>query len=365
MIVIGGILFAVNKSSILKYPIVSGDNSSTKAVKVAEVEYSSAGTRLPLVGRVHANRSVQITSEVTGRISHVFVNPTQMVKSGELLVQLENDRHKALLKEAEIVLKNYERRQEMSGKLKEKGVVSQDSFEQLRAQVKGQSAVVDARRAELNERDILAPFEGILSLHNITEGQFVKPGEILLQLDDISQVYVDFPIPERFLSKIVVGQEVTATTDAWPGHIFRGRVKQIDTHVNVETLAVSVRIYFENPEFKLLDGMMLQVSLNMALEKLPVVPLKSLVYVGDDRYVFVVNEENKVFRRKVVLGPVNGAMVAVNQGLRVGTSIVVEGVNRLHDGDVVTVIKQDEIEAVGGEVPLRKKDKTNTRDQML
>jgi len=126
-----------------------------------------------------------------------------------------------------------------------------------------------------------------------------------------------------------------------------------------------VRIYFDNQEFKLLDGMMLEVSMNMASEKLPVVPLKSLVYAGEDRYVFVVNEENKVFRRKVVLGPVNGAMVAVNQGLRVGTSIVVEGVNRIHDGDTVTVIRQEDIEAVSGEVPLKKKDKTGTRDQML
>ena len=58
-------------------------------------------------------------------------------------------------------------------------------------------------------------------------------------------------------------------------------------------------------------------------------------------------------------------MVAVNQGLRVGTSIVVEGVNRIHDGDTVTVIRQEDIEAVSGEVPLKKKDKTGTRDQML
>ncbi|MBO6009166.1 MAG: efflux RND transporter periplasmic adaptor subunit [Ruminobacter sp.] len=363
--VICGVLYAVNYSSILKYPTVHGDKSAPTMVRVAEVEYSSAGTRLPLVGRVHANRSVQIVSEVTGRISKVFVSPTQMVKTGDLLVQLENERHKALLKESEVVLKNYQRRLEMSGKLINKGVVSQDSYEQIRALVKSQTAVVDARQAELNARDITAPFDGILSLHNITAGQFVKPETVLFQLDDISQVYVDFPIPERFLSKIVVGQEVTATTDAWPGHIFSGKVKQIDTHINVDTLAVGVRIYFDNQEFKLLDGMMLEVSMNMASEKLPVVPLKSLVYAGEDRYVFVVNEENKVFRRKVVLGPVNGAMVAVNQGLRVGTSIVVEGVNRIHDGDTVTVIRQEDIEAVSGEVPLKKKDKTGTRDQML
>ena len=88
MAVIGGILFAVNYSSILKYPVVANENNSLMAVRVAEVEYSSTGTKLPLVGRVHANRSVQITSEVTGRISKVFVKPTQMVKSGDLLIQL-------------------------------------------------------------------------------------------------------------------------------------------------------------------------------------------------------------------------------------------------------------------------------------
>ena len=126
--------------------------------------------------------------------------------------------------------------------------------------------------------------------------------------------------------------------------------------------SMSVSLNGESRNFRDSENEML---MNMASEKLPVVPLKSLVYAGEDRYVFVVNEENKVFRRKVVLGPVNGAMVAVNQGLRVGTSIVVEGVNRIHDGDTVAVIKQEDIEAVSGEVPLKKKDKTGTRDQML
>ena len=85
--VICGVLYAVNCSSILKYPAVLRDKSVPTTVRIAEVEYSSAGTRLPLVGRVHANRSVQIVSEVTGRISKVFVSPTQMVKTGDLLVR--------------------------------------------------------------------------------------------------------------------------------------------------------------------------------------------------------------------------------------------------------------------------------------
>ncbi len=360
------ILFAARGPALFHRAPAAGEQAPVRSVKTAEVEYSSAGIRLPIVGRVRANNSIEITSEVTGRVAEVKVSPTQSVKKGDLLIQLENNRQKALLREAEYVLKNYLRRLELASKLINRGAVSQDSYEQLQASVNSQRALVDARKAELDDRVIYAPFDGVVSLHNLTAGQLVKPGNVLLQLDDISRVYVDFPVPERFLSKIVIGQEVTAVTDAWPGHIFSGRVRQIDTHVDADTLDVGVRIYFENPELKLLDGMMLAVSLNLASEKLPVIPLKSLVYSGDDRYVFVVDDERRVFRRKVTLGAVNGAMAAITQGLRVGAEIVVEGTDGLRDGDAVAVIRQDDLEAADDRTPLlKKKDRKNTKDKML
>ena len=358
-------LYAINYSEIMRYPVSTEDKQVSKTVKVAEVEFSTAGTRLPLVGRVHARRSVKITSEVAARVSKVLVAPTQAVKEGDLLIQMDNVRHLALLEEAVIVLKNYQRKLSMSKKLVSKGVISQDAYDQIVSQVQTQQAVVDARKAELDSREITAPFSGILSLHDLTVGQLVKPGDLLVQLDDLSQVYVDFSIPERFLSKVVVGQEVTAVTDAWPNYIFRGKIKQINTNVDTDTLSVGVRIYFDNQELKLLDGMMLEVSLTLAASKYPVIPLKSIVYSGDDRYVYVVSRENKVFKRKVTLGTVNGSMVAVTHGLREGTLIAVEGVGKLHDGDTVIVKKQDTKNVLDGEVPLRKKDRNQSKDQML
>lgn len=363
VIVVTG-LYGIKMSDILK----NGENrpqvAEDKTVRVSKAFATESGTVLPLVGRVHANQSLEITPEVTARVSKIYVKPTQSVQKGDILIQLDNTKEKALLKEAKVNYDNQVRKLKVLRTLKAKGVVSLDALEQLEALVDAQRAVVEAREVELNERTIYAPFEGVLSLHQLTEGQFVKPGNVLLQLDDISRVYVDFQIPERFLAKIVVGQEVTAVTDAWPGHIYVGRIKEIDTHVNSDTLAIKVRVYFKNKSLELLDGMMLEMSLNLATEKLPVVPLKAITYLGDDRFVFVLRN-NIVSRRKVTLGAVNGSNVAIKQGIRTDSLVVVEGIEKIRDGDKVTVLKNDDELDVSGDVPLKKKDKKNNEDLVL
>jgi membrane fusion protein, multidrug efflux system len=364
IVIISAGLYGIKVSGILNKEAKNSQIIDDKTVRVAQVVASESGTVLPLVGRVQANKSLKITPEVTARVSKIFVKSTQSVKKGDILIELDNVKEKAHLKEAIVNYENQLRKLKVSRTLKAKGVVSLDALDQLEAAVEAQKAIVQAREVELNERTIYAPFSGVLSLHQLTEGQFVKPGNILLQLDDLSKVYVDFQIPERFLSQIVVGQEVTAVTDAWPGRIYVGRIEEIDTHVNSDTLAIKVRIYFANKSLELLDGMMLEMSLNLATEKLPVVPLKAISYSGDDRFVYILRN-NIVSRRKVILGPVNGANVSIKQGLRVNSTVVVEGIEKLHDGDKVSILKKDDELDFTGDVPLKKKDKKNNEDIVL
>lgn len=338
---------------------------TVKSVRIVTVEMQNTGITLPLVGRVKANRSLVITPEVTARVSKVAVKSTQEVKSGQLLIKLEDAREQARLNEAEVILNNELHHQKLVRTLRKKGVVSQDAFEQLEAEVEKQRAIVDAKRAELANYSIYAPFSGVLGLHQVTVGQLVKPGNVLLQLDDISRVFVDFQVPERFLSNILIGQEVTAVTDAWPGQSFGGRIEEIDTHVDSNTLAVKVRVYFENPKHRLLDGMMIQMRLLLSASQHPVIPLKAINYLGDERFVFVLKKDGTVTKRRIVIGTVNGSQVAIKDGLRAGMQIVSEGGERINDGDKVQIIKdRDELD-MSGENPLKKKDRRNREDLVL
>ncbi len=358
------VIFGISYTGVLHKTAKVTPPKVDKTVRIKEVVTSEVGLILPLVGRVHANKSLQIAPEVSGRIAKIHVNTTQVVKAGDLLVELDNDHEQAVLKEAQVKLQEIERKLTTARALQKKGFVSIDALAQLEAQAKAQQAVVAAKAVELQDRYIYAPFAGILSLHHLTIGQLVHPDDILLQLDDLSAVYVDFQIPERFLSQVRVGQEVTATTDAWPGRIFIGRISHVDSHINSDTLSIKVRVFFKNPKVELLDGMMLEVALALASQTLPIVPLKAINYLGDERFVYVLGNNNEVGQRKVTLGPVRGAEVSIRAGVQAGMFVVVEGSEKIVDGDVVTVLKDDDLD-VSGDVPLKKKDKKNKEDLVL
>lgn len=352
------LIFWVARSSILQKDDKQSAYKADNVVKVSRVVLSEASTNFPLVGKVKANRSIIITPEVTARVHKVYVKSTQAVKEGDVLIELDSEREKALLTQARITLKDYKRKLEVSRTLNKKGVVSLDALSQLEAKTSAQEALVAAKEYEVKIRTIKAPFSGVLSLHSLNQGLYVKPTDELLQLDDLSKVYVDFLVPERFLSQLVIGQEVTATTDAWPGHRYIGNINEIDTHVDDKTLAIRVRVYFKNDNLELLDGMMLEMHLALARQTLPTIPLKALTYHGDDRYVYVLRSNETVSKRKVILGPVDGVNVVVKKGLRENQVIVVEGIDKIYDGAKVVVIRNEEEDFdLLEEVPLKKKDR--------
>ncbi|MGN1394614.1 MAG: efflux RND transporter periplasmic adaptor subunit [Succinivibrionaceae bacterium] len=341
------------------------NSSTSKVVRVVKVELADTGVVLPLVGKIHARNSVDITPNVAARIDKILVKPIQYVKEGDLLIQLENSKEIAYVKEAKINLDNEIRKLNMSIPLKKKGVISEDAYAQLASNVERLRSVYESKLAELNNRKLIAPFSGYVGLFTLAEGQFVKAGNPLLQLHDLSSVYVDFAISEKYISKIVLGQEIVAKTDAWPEYIFIGKVSHVDTKVNPNSLTVNIRVIFDNQQQKLLDGMMLELSLNLLSKKLPIVPLKAISYVGEERYVYIVGRHNKIIRKKVVLGQVSGGNVAIEQGLKVGNRVVVEGINKIKDGDEVEVIQNESLFELDDNVmPLKKKEKVS-KDSLL
>jgi membrane fusion protein (multidrug efflux system) len=108
----------------------------------------------------------------------------------------------------------------------------------------------------------------------------------------------------------------------------------------------------------LLDGMMVKLNLNLSSEKLPMIPLKSVVYIGDERYVYVLGENDTVNRVKVSLGTVNGTNIAIKSGLQLDSLIVVEGAENLDDNERVKVLNNSG-SIINNDVPLKRKKNNN------
>ena len=194
---------------------------------------------------------------------------------------------------------------------------------------------------------MVAPFSGRVGIRQVSPGALIEPNDPIVTLDDISIVKLDFQIPERNLSNIEVGQEITARTDAFPDRIFFGTVASIDTRVDPVTRAVGARAIISNDDEALKPGLFLLVELGIDQRSDAVlIPEQAVVSDGTANYAYVVIN-GEAIRRPVVLGERMPGEVEILDGVVSGEAVIIGGVQKVRDGAKVRP-RQIERAAVNG-----------------
>jgi len=285
-----------------------------------------------LIGKLAAERAVMIAPQVTGKIKQVAVTSNQTVKKGQLLIELDDMKAQAAVAEANAFLNDEQRKLKEFEKLIIKNAITQTEIDAQKASVDIAKARLASAQADLHYHSLKAPFAGNTGLINFSEGKMVSSGTELMTLDDLSVMRLDLQVPEHFLSQLSIGMPVSATSRAWPGHPFTGKVVAIDPRVNEETLNLKIRVQFNNPTGQLKPGMMLSSTLTFPPTTAPIVPVQALEYSGTKRYVYVVNSEQITQRTEVTLGERVGDEVLIESGLTIGDRVVVQGLVNMRDG---------------------------------
>ena len=213
-----------------------------------------------------------------------------------------------------------------------RGAVTKSELEGQEATVAQVQARVDAARYELSLRTLQAPFDGSVSLIDLSEGALVNSGDTLLHLDELARLRLDLAVPERYLSLLRPGMAVTATSSAWPDQSFHGVLETLDSRVSNDTQNIKARVIIPNPDGQLRPGMLLNVELSLPPQKMTLIPAQSVEYAGEQRFVYRLEPDGRVKPVTVVLGDTHGEEVWVTEGLKVGDRIVVEGLVNLRDG---------------------------------
>ena len=176
----------------------------------------------------------------------------------------------------------------------------------------------------------------MLGIRQVSPGALVTPGTVVATLDDVSRVYVDFPVPELHLAHLAAGQALAGTSVAWPGVTFEGEVVSVDARVDPATRAVLVRGDFPNPERRLRPGMLQQVELSRPQREALVLPEIAVVQVGRDTFVWRVKQDGTVERASVQVGERRAGEVEILRGIEASDRIVVDGTGKLRPGMAVT-----------------------------
>ncbi|MFQ2341917.1 efflux RND transporter periplasmic adaptor subunit [Aeromonas dhakensis] len=301
-------------------------------IRAQTVSQSLAEPSIKLVSKLAANRSVVISPEVTGRIVKIAVRSGQQVKQGDVLIALDAGKQQAELAEQSASVRDETRKLRDMRRLVARGAITTSELEGQEATVAQAQARADAAKYELSLRTLLAPFDGSVSLIDLSEGALVNSGDTLLHLDELAKLRLDLAVPERYLSLLCPGMAVTATSSAWPDQSFRGVLETLDSRVSNDTQNIKARVIIPNPDGQLRPGMLLNVELSLPPQKMTLIPAQSVEYAGEQRFVYRLEPNGKVKRVPVVLGDTHGEEVWVTEGLKVGDRIVVEGLVNLRDG---------------------------------
>lgn len=329
--------------------VLCHDSSRTKfrqkpqfSVKIGTVTEAKLHTVLEFIGTAVSNESVDITSSVSQKVTDIKFSDCDFVNKGDILVQQNIEKQKAIKKQAEINLQEQKRELSRVSVLKNKNVIAAKEYDLQSTKVQDAIAKLAEIEEEIKERTIVAPFDGVLGIRMVSVGALLTPGTVITTIDDIKKIKVDFSVPEKYLSLITKGCKIEVTSIALPGKKFHGTVQAVSPRVSPTSRSISVRGIIDNEEYLLRSGMMLNVIIEMQDRMAIQVPEGAVLNVGEKHYVFILQEGNKVKEQEIEIGLRQKGMVEVTKGLSLDEKIVVDGVVKIADGDVVTISQKKE-----------------------
>ena len=319
-------------------PSAAGPGAGGTAVPVttAQVQPREWNDSIAALGTVNARESVTVTAKVSETVERVHFDSGDRVAAGDVLVTLSGNQQQAALRAAEAALTEANQQYERGNELVGQQLIARASIDTLRATRDSARANVAEMRANISDRTIRAPFAGVLGLRQVSPGALVTPGTPIATLDDIGAVYVDFPVPETQLSRVVNGQRLFGRVASFPGRDFEGVVQTVDARIDPQSRAVTVRGAFENPDRELRPGMLVQVRLQQAAREALMIPEIAVIQVGRDTFVYRVREDETVEQAPVTVGVRAEGLVEILDGLEPNTRIVVDGTGKLRPGMQIT-----------------------------
>ncbi|SIO35877.1 membrane fusion protein, multidrug efflux system [Singulisphaera sp. GP187] len=294
------------------------------------------------VCQIHSQRHINVRALENGYLEAISVKEGQAVKKGDLLFKIVPVLYQARLnaENAEAQLAQLEFKN--TKKLFEKNVVSQNEVALLQAKLSKAQAKAELAKAELNFTDVRAPFDGIVDRLQEQIGSLIKEGDSLTTLSDNSLMWVYFNVPEaQYLEYMAVmgkhdGDQQIELVLA-DGNKFKqtGKIGAIEAKFNNETGNIPFRADFPNPDRLLRHGQTGTVLINRVLDNALVIPQRATFETLDKRYVYVVDKDDKVHQREIVVLEEKDDIFVIKKGLDVGDRIVLEGILQVREGEKV------------------------------
>jgi membrane fusion protein (multidrug efflux system) len=306
------------------------------------------------VGTVAAVRGVAVSNESPGVVTAIHFESGQLVRAGQVLVELDTSVERAQLASAEARKDLAATSQTRSRALVAREAASKAQLDADEAQLKSSGADFAALKAQIERKTVRAPFAGRLGIRTVNLGQYLQPGTAVTVLESLGAVYADFSLPQQYLGEVKVGTPLRIRLNDSNGATLDGIVGAVDPTIDSATRAIKLRASVPNKQELLRPGMFVNVEVVRGDKKKQVIaPLTAVVHASYGDSVFVVEDRKdesgatmtgkdgkpaKMARQQFVrLGVARGDFVAVLDGVKPGQTLVTVGAFKLRNNAGIVI----------------------------
>ncbi len=353
-----------------RWNVRAGNQAVPVRAEVARLE--PFAVYLKSIGTVTPLNTVTVRSRVDGQLQRIAFAEGQRVERGDLLAEIDPATYR-------IRLAQTEGQQQQNAAQVQTARSDLQRFEQLFAQnlitrqelelqqalvasregaLAATQAQVETARLELSYTRIAAPISGRLGLRQVDPGNLIRAGDSngLVVITQTAPISVLFTVPEADLQQVLDGLRAgdALVVEAWDRNerdlLATGSLRTVDNQINVATGTLRLRAEFANADDRLFPNQFVNMRLRvLTLPSAIVIPSAAVQFGSRGTYVYVVNERSEAKVRDVVLGPANAMLQTITSGIQAGERVVLEGIDRLRDGRLVTLIDESAPTAPAGE----------------
>ena len=334
-LVLAGVAWAVWR---WQQPAAAGYVAAPVKVAVAPVSRQPFTRYLEAIGELEAVEQVSVPAEIGGRIVDLPIESGQRVERGQVLVRLNDAPERGQQVRLQGQVDNTRVRLDRLKQLIHSNAVSREALDDAQAEYTTARGALQELMAQIEQRTIRAPFAGTLGIRKVHVGQYVNPGDTLINLIGNKGLFVNFSVPEQALAHFKTGSPLQIELDALPGQAVTAVVSSVDPFLD-RTRTLSVQARLQAPPASALPRMFARVRLPQAMpENTLSLPETAVTYsaYGEDVYVVQPAHDEKsaptVRRVSVKTGERREGWVVIDKGLSADDQVVTSGQIKLSDG---------------------------------
>lgn len=291
---------------------------------------------IKVTGAILANESVAIRSEISGKIENIYFKEGNRVNKGALLLTINDDEIVAQVERLKYTQKLNEDIEYRLRQLLEKEAISREEYEIGLTTLNTTMSDIKEREARLSKHKLIAPFDGIIGLRHVSEGSYLTPSDLVVNIYNINPIKIEFSVPGKYSAMIKKGDSIGFNIEASKNN-FKGTIYAIEPRIDPKTRTLKIRAICKNDNEILMPGQF--VSINYTLNTLHnalMVPSEAIIPEMNSHKLFTY-KNGLVDQASVNIGLRTDNAVQITQGLAPGDTVITTGILQISQGLPVNI----------------------------